>query len=295
VNDGAMSDGPVNEASFGASIQKVVVEPLQVLGESIVSALPSVFQALLAVAIGYLAAAVARRLVKHALRAIGVDVIYRRLTGREHLAGEGLVGGPSDFGGLAVYWAVMLSAALYALQVLGLSEAAVLLYRLVNYLPMILVSIAIATIGLYAADLFGRVVTAAADSAKLPMPRWWGLGIQYGIIGFTAVAILEYLQIGAASAVVIAAAVASVVPVAAAIAFGWGARRQAEELITGRAYRTHLAPGDTVAFQLDGERIEGTVEELGATVLRVRTTEGTCLVPYTALARTKTLVRTPKD
>ena len=281
----------MNDSTLVASIEQILLQPLRNLGASVIVALPNVLQALLAILIGYVAASILRRFTKHILRAIGIDVIYRRLTQKEHLTTEGLVGGPSDLGALAVYWSVMLSAALYALQILGLSEAAILLYRLVSYLPMVFISIAIVTIGLYAADLFNRVVTAAADSAKLPMPRLWGLGVQHATIGFTALAVLDYLQIATTSVLLVVAVAVSVVPVAAIIAFGWGGRRQAEELVTGRAYRAYLEPGDTITFHFGGELIEGAIEELGPTIARIRTSEGECLVPYTALLTAKTLVR----
>lgn len=283
------------EEGLAALIDQVLVQPLTSLGDGLVNAMPNILLALLVLLLGHVAATLLRRLSAHVLRAIGVDVIYRRLTHKNPHSAEGVSGTPSEIGGFVVYWTIMLSVALYALQTLGLSEAAILLERLIGYLPMLFVSIGLITIGLYAADLFGRIVTATAVSAQLPMPRWWGVGVQYATVGFTALAVLDYLQIATSSVLLVAGIIVSVVPVAAMIAFGLGGRRQAEELIAGKALRPHMTPGDMISFRHDGERVEGELEELSVTVARIRAGGEVYLVPYTKLAGSVTVVKAARS
>ncbi len=273
-------------------IDEAIVQPLMRLMDGLVQAIPSILYALAVVLLGHLAAALLRRLSAHAVRAIGMDVVYRRLIQRSNLSSsDDGVSTPSEIAGFVVYWTIMLSVVLYALKLLGLSEAAILLERLIGYLPMLFVAIGLVTIGLYAAELFGRIVTATAASAQLPMPRWWGVGVQYATVGFTALAVLDYLQIATGSVWLITGILVSVVPVAAMIAFGLGGRRQAEEVIAGRALKPHISVGDAVSFRYRDQVLEGEVEELSVTMARVRVGECSYLVPYTVLGGAAIAVR----
>lgn len=271
-------------------IDTVIVQPLIELGKTILGSGPRVLHALIVLILGHFAAAVLRRLTTHGLRAFGIDVIYRRLSNGK-APDSNVIRGPSDLGGSVVYWTIMVSAILYALQILGVDEARGLMEQLLAYLPKILVSIALVAIGLYAADFIGRIVTATAASAQLPAPRWWGLGVQYATVGFTAVAVLDYLQIAADSVLLVLGIVISVVPVAATLAFGLGGRRQAGDLLSGRALKGHLAEGDTILFQHRGSALEGMVEELSPTLVRVRAGESVYLIPYSILNRQVTVIR----
>lgn len=281
----------VDAAGVGRVIDEVIVRPLASLGERVVWLVPKLLHAGLILLIGYVVAAILRRVSTHALRAIGIDVLFRRLTASNELIKEGITRGPSDLGGFIVYWSIMLSAVLYGLQILGLSEAAILLERLIGFVPVALASLGIMTIGLYAADLFGRIVTVTAASAQLPLPRWWGLGVQYATVGFTFLAVLDYLQIATSSLLLVVGIVVSIVPVAAMIAFGLGGRRQAAELISGKALRNELQVGDTLRFRHDGQVVEGVVEVLGHTLLRLRSEDGVHLVPYSTLTDRVVAVR----
>jgi len=90
-------------AGFAVVFDEVVVGPLSNLVAAVGKALPLILYACAVVAVGYLLATLLRKLTQHALRAVGADVIYRRLAQRHDVLGESAVRGPSDLGGLVVY------------------------------------------------------------------------------------------------------------------------------------------------------------------------------------------------
>lgn len=250
---------------------------------AVVGAGPNIVRAIVVLVVGKLLAMLARRVTSHGLRALGIDVIYRRLNKGPELQAGGVAQGASELGGFVVYWTIMISAVLYALQLLGLEEATILLQRLLAFLPEGFIAIILLTIGLYAADLLARITTVGATSARLPVPRWWGLGVQYATVGFTVVAVLEYLQVSTSGVLLLAGIPLGAVPVAAMLAFGLGGRRHAKELIGGKGLRRHLNPGDRLVAQVEGARLDGVIEELCPTFVRLRVGDAIHFVPYSAL------------
>ena len=209
---------PVAIAALNTLNIPAVSEPAAAMLTTILNALPAIFGALLLLALAYLVARVVGSFVTNVLTGLGFNNVLTLLGLDASLEEGGST--PSEIVGLLATIAVMLFAVIEAANLLGFTILAGLISQFLVAAWQVLLGIVIFGLGLYLAALARRVVrNTGGEQAHLLAPASY-----VAILVFSGALALR--QMGIAQDIVNLAfgLLLGAVAVAAALAFGLGAR-----------------------------------------------------------------------
>lgn len=227
---------PVAIAALNALQIEAVTGPASNMLNSLLAAVPAVFAATIVLVLSYMVGRVVADLISHALDAAGFDRALAAvgLTGQSGTPAPGRA--PSAIVGQLALAGILLFAAIEAAGLLGFTALQALLSSFVVLAGHVILGLAVFAIGLYLAGLAARAIKASGVTNAGLLAN----AARVAIIVLTGAMALR--QMGLANEIVNLAFghVVGAVAVAAAIAFGLGARetagRQVEEWV--RAYRS---------------------------------------------------------
>ena len=173
-------------------------------------------------------------LVQRLLRVIGLDLLGHRLGITAVLARGGVKADPSELAGRAVYWGVALFATIAALSALNLQPVNDLAQALLAYLPHLFTATLIMGAGYLLSNFVSQGVLIAAVNAGVPPARLVAACSRWGIQLIAAAMALEQLGIARNIVVVGFGITCGGVVLAAAIAFGLGAKDLAKQFLERR-------------------------------------------------------------
>ncbi|HET8564572.1 MAG TPA: mechanosensitive ion channel [Candidatus Binatia bacterium] len=209
---------PVLIAALEALALEAITGPASNMLNTILSALPAIFAALLIVVVAYAVGRVVASLTTNLLAGVGFNTVLARLgLGREPAAGERT---PAEIVGYLVFVGIMLFATIEAVRELGFVLLADLMMRFTVFVGEVVLGLIIFGIGLYLANLASSTVRASgANQAAL-----LALAARVSIIVLAGAMALR--QMGLAEDIVNMAfgLLLGSVAVAIALAFGLGAR-----------------------------------------------------------------------
>ena len=199
-------------------------------------------------------AATARVLVKTKL-----DQAGGHLGLNEILAEAGITRSLSGLISRVLYWLVLLTFILPAVETLGLTSVATATNSLITFLPNVVASLLILLLGLLLARFIGNAVSSGAAASEVPYSRTLGLVARGAVIAIVCAVAIE--QLGVRSTLfqwsliaVLGAALFSV-----AFAFAAGSRDVVSGILAGYYLRKSISEGSEVVA-LDRR---GTVERIG--------------------------------
>ena len=197
---------------------EAITRPASNMLNSILSALPAIFAALLIVGIAYAIGRVVAEMVINLLTALGFNAVLANLgLGRELSSGERT---PAEVAGYLVIVGVLLFAAIEAARELGFNLLADLIARFTVFTGQVVLGLIIFGIGLFLANLAASTVRASgANQAGL-----LALAARVSIIVLAGAMALR--QMGLADDIINLAfgLLLGSIAVAVALAFGLGAR-----------------------------------------------------------------------
>jgi hypothetical protein len=213
---------------------KAVMEPLTVLGRDILAILPNILAMVIIVTIGLITAWLLGHAVERLLRIIRLDQLSDRLGVTAALARGGVKKNPSYLIGRAAFWMVFLFSALAGLGALNLKPINQFAQSFLAYLPHLFLSAVILVSGYVVSNFISQGVLIAAVNAGFPPARLVANISRWGV-QLTAVA-MALEQLGIAQHIVVAgfALTFGGVVLAAAIAFGLGAKDLAKDYLEGK-------------------------------------------------------------
>jgi small-conductance mechanosensitive channel len=244
-------------------------------GAKLASFLPQLVAALAILLFGWLFARLIELATGRMLRTLGLDRAAARLQVAPLLERSEIQLTTSELVGKAVFWILMLTAFLSAVETLGLTAVTNTIDRLIAYIPNLIGALLIVVLGLLAARLLGGLTRSAAVAADLESAPRLGQAVQWGAIGLVAIVALE--QLGVATEILVApvTAVVGALTLSAGLAFALGARPIITHILAGHFLRRSL-PRESLVV-VEGER--GLVERIGATETRLRSESKSWTVP----------------
>jgi hypothetical protein len=247
------------------------------LAERLTAYLPSVLAALLLLLVGWLAARLLKVLAARAV--LLLDTLLPRL-GLPASVTRGQAGRSSAVVGAIVFWAVMLAFATAAAQVLGLHAFTDWLSRLVQYLPTLVVGLAILAAGWVIAAFAGDLVQAAALGLEAGQRRTLARVVRLAIIAAAILIAADQIGVRITFLAIFVGAIALTLGGGVAIAVGLGAREHVANLIAAHHLREAFAVGQVLRV---GEH-EGRLLEVTSTGFVLESAQGRTLLPARLLA-----------
>jgi small-conductance mechanosensitive channel len=187
--------------------------------------IPQLIGAIVILIIGYIVAKILQAVVARVLKAIGFDGWMERGGIKQFFDRAQTSETPATVLGKLVFWLVFIIAITMAADALGISQVSQVLGQLIAYIPSIIAAILILILASLLANFLSGIVRGATGSDLLANVA------RYAIIVYAAFAAITELgiavQLTAPTFLIILGAVA----LAAAIAFGWGGRDVAKDII----------------------------------------------------------------
>lgn len=215
--------------------QDVVIGPVKSMITRILNFIPTLIGALLILLVGWFVAKALEWAVNKALKALKVDNLSET-TGIADILEKGEIKKSlSEIIGAIVYWLVMLTVLVTAVNALGLTTAAELLDKVVLYIPNVIGAIFILVLGIFFASFIGTLVKTAAVNARLTQSNALAQTSRVVVTIFAVIIALAQLNIKTAVLDLTISIVLASLGIGFAIALGLGCKdivgRFAEDLV----------------------------------------------------------------
>lgn len=181
---------------------------------------------------GWLCAKIACTLVKRLLGLVRFDQFADKSGLEQLLSHSGVDLTLSGVISRVIYWLVILLFVITGANSLGLTEVAVMLNSLANYLPRIIIAIFILIFGTLLARFVNRLVFSWLHGIKFDGALTISTTSEYAIQVFALFVALEQLGIGTQLLTALFVIVFGAIFLALAIAFGLGGRDKAARIIS---------------------------------------------------------------
>lgn len=214
--------------------EKALLGPLETLSKNVLAVLPNVLAMSIILLVGLMAAWSIGHVVERLLRVIGLDHLANRLGVNAALARGGLKSDPSHLVGRAAYWLVVVFAIMAGLGALNLKPINQFAQSFLAYLPHLFTAVLILVAGYLLSNFVSQAVLIAAVNAGLSPARLVAACSRWGVQLVAVAMALEQLGIARNVVVVGFGITLGGVVLAAAIAFGLGAKDLAKEFLECR-------------------------------------------------------------
>ncbi len=249
---------------------------------AVVTYLPRIGGAIVIFIIGYIVALLVGRAVEFVLKEVGADRLGESTGLADTLTTVGLPPRPSRLLGRLAYAIVLVATLVQTVDAVGLDQLSLALRELLLFVPHIVLAVLILLGGAIVGDLLGRAAAAAVNRANVLYHALIGTLVRILVLVMAVLLAMQQLTIDATFLLDVLLVILGGAAVAVAIAFGWGARTTAENLVAARYVEQNFAVGDAVAV----EGVAGTIERIGPTSAVLRTAQGgKAVIPNSVLAR----------
>ena len=221
-----------------------LLDPLATIGDQILALLPNVLGMIIILSVGWAAAWLAGVLVERLLRVIGLDRVSDRVGVSAAMARGGVKSDLAYLLGRAMFWIVLVFAAIAALSALDLQPIRDFAHSFLAYIPHLLMAMLILIAGYLLSNFVSQAVLIAAVNAGLPPARVVAAASRWGVQLVAIAMALEQLGIASNIVAVGFGITLGGVVFAAAIAFGLGAKDLAREFLESRLSHRTRPPDD---------------------------------------------------
>src|SRR5918993_2803223 len=202
-----------------------MVESLRNALDVFLSYIPQLIGAIIILIVGYIVARVLQAVVSRVLQSIGFDGWMEKGGIKQFLDRAQTRETPATVLGTLVFWLVFIIAITMAADALGIRQVSAVLGQLIAYIPSIIAAVLILVLAALLANFLSGLVRGATGSDLLASVA------RYAIIVYAAFAALTELGIAVQLTAPTFLIVLGAVALAAAIAFGWGGRDVAKDII----------------------------------------------------------------
>jgi small-conductance mechanosensitive channel len=202
-----------------------MIESLQAGLDAFFGFLPQLIGAIVILIVGYIVAKILQAVVARGLKAIGFDGWMEQGGIKQFFDRAQTSETPATVLGKLVFWFVFIITITMAADALGIQQVSQVLAQLIAYIPSIIAAILILILAALLANFLSGLVRGATGSDLLASIA------RYAIIVYAVFAALTELGIAVQLTAPTFLIVLGAVALAAAIAFGWGARNVAQDIV----------------------------------------------------------------
>ncbi|MBI3312009.1 MAG: hypothetical protein HYZ88_00570 [Candidatus Omnitrophica bacterium] len=152
---------------------------------------PRIVGAVAILIIGWLIARAVKWGLVKALKAVPFDDFARKLKVSDFLQKGEVRYQLSELIGITAYWVILLAFLLAGLDALGMTVAAQLLEKVLDYVPQVLAGVIVLLLGLFFATLVGGIVQTAAANAGVAQAKGLSQIARVAVIIFSVAVALE--------------------------------------------------------------------------------------------------------
>lgn len=202
-----------------------IVRSLQEALTAFLAFIPQLIGALVILIVGYIVAKILEAVVGRVLKAVGFDGWMEKSGIKQYFDRAQTRQTPATILGKLVFWFVFIIAITMATDALGISQVSQVFSQLIAYIPNIIAAVLILILAGLLAQFVAGLVRGATGMDIL------GTVAQAAIMVYAVFAALTQLGIAVQLTAPTFLIVLGAVALAAAIAFGWGARNVAQDIV----------------------------------------------------------------
>lgn len=253
--------------------------------------LPNLLGALVLLLVGWLVARLVQFVIGGLLRRLRLDTLTERVGISRLLSNAGL--DPSVVNLLArlTYWLILFIFVLAAAESMGLIGISEMLNRLVGYLPNVLAAALILLFGSLIAQVIGEALGKMSTQAGVAAGSALGQVVRYTLLVFTIILALGQLGIQTDLLTIAASALVVATTLALALAFGFGSRDLARNIMAGYHARESFEEGQQISLRGHS----GQLVSIGTVKAMIKTGEGLVSLPNSALTEEEVTVLDPEE
>jgi hypothetical protein len=208
-------------------------------------------------------------------------VRWWRLGVAEMLRNAGLAKVPSEIVSRLIFWILMLTFLLSAVETLGLEAVTATIDRLIAYLPNVIAAAFIVVVGLLLARFIQNLVSSGAATANLVYARQLGSAASGTVVVMVGILTAQQLGVDMQLLMTVITALISAAALAMGLAFALGSREVVGAILASHYIRQSLAEGDVI--EVEGRK--GRVERIGPVDTVIRDGESSWSIPNSKLLR----------
>jgi len=209
----------------------ITLSALQDFWQGFLNFMPRLVGAIIILLIGWFIADWIGKLVTEILRRLRFDRIFERTQWQDALEKAEFKVSVSHFLGEIAQWILVIIFLLAAVEVLGSYQFAAFLHKIVNWLPNLVVSIAIFVVAIIIADFTKKIIQAVVEKAKVGYSQLIGSIVQWAIWIFAIFAILVQLGIAKELIQILFTGLIGLIVISCGIAFGLGGKDLARDIL----------------------------------------------------------------
>ncbi len=240
---------------------------------------PNLLATVLLLVIGYLISRLISSLSVKFLRRVQLDAWLERSGSSFAMEGGRAAPSPTLVISRLIFWVVFLSFVVIAMQELGLELSDLPVRAFIAYLPAVLGAVLLLVAGVLVASFLGRGAEAALGGMGVEHPAGVGRVVKGLVIALTAVIVVEQLGFDVTTLTQTFSNLVVVVVAGLVLAFAWGGREVARNVLAGYYIREQFEQGDSIT--VDG--FEGELIDIGSLNSRLASEDGEIVVPNSRL------------
>lgn len=192
---------------------------------------PDLIGALVVFVIGWYVAKVIGRVVTKILQQLKLDKIFEQRGWKDILDKADLKLSISQFIGEILKWILVIVSLLAAVEILGFVQFANFLKDLINWLPNLVIAVAIFVVAVIIADILAKIARATVEKIKSGFGRVAEMFTKWAVYIFAFLAILIQLGIAVDLIKILFTGLIAGLAIAFGLAFGLGGQRVASETL----------------------------------------------------------------
>lgn len=213
----------------------ITIDALQEVWRGFLGFIPDLVAATVVFIVGWFVSVGIGRLITEILRKIKFDQLFENTGWTEALEKAEMKVDVSKFAGAIFKWIFIIVTLLISVEILGLDQFAVLLTKFIDWLPSLVVAVAIFIVAVVIADIAEKITRVSVEKMKIGFSRLAGAIVKWSIWVFAVLAILMELGGDAISDLIMTLFTGLVVTltIAFGLAFGLGGKDLAAEILQG--------------------------------------------------------------
>ena len=193
--------------------------------------LPKLLGALFIFIIGWLFASFIGRLIAEILKKLQFNKLFDKSGWKEAFDKADIKVNPAEFLGGIFKWILVIVFLLASVDILGFGQFAIVLSRIIVWLPNLIVAILIFVVAVILTDILEKVIKASVKKIGIGYVGLIGTGVKWSIYVFALLAILDQLGVARTIVDALVTGFVGMLALALGLAFGLGGKDAAAKLI----------------------------------------------------------------
>jgi len=199
--------------------------------EDAILLIPNLLAALIILIVGWIVSVWLGKIIAGLLQLFRFNNLFDRTGWDEALDSAELNITPSDFLGNIFKWVFMVMFLTISTDIIGWTSFTMLLNSIIQWVPNLVVAIAIMVVAIVISDILEKIVRASTRSMGVRSVNFFGSLVKWSIFVFAIFAVLIQLGIAVSIVNTLAMGLIATITLALGISFGLGGKEAAAELI----------------------------------------------------------------